>query len=442
MKIVSPIYLLLCCFFCLDICTETKAQVPAPGKKPSKGLIIYNATIHDGNGKVWDKGFIQIENGKISSIGERNAASAMPDPTRFDVLDAGGKHVYPGFMSLNTSLGLNEIDAVRATNDERETGKENPNVQAISAYNTDSDLTPTIRLNGVLMAQITPGGRGITGLSSVVQLDAWNWEDAVLKKADGMHVIWPSRYSVQGWWAEPGSIERNKEYLKEREELDRTFTEARMYHSSAVKQVNVKLQSFAGLYSGSTKLFIHAEFAADIVSALEFARRQNLTNVVLVTGSQVMDVMDLVKERNIPVVLSRIHSLPKKPDDPVHLTVEVPAKLVSAGIRVALDYSGDMEIMGSRNLAFLAGSAARYGLTKEQALQLITLNPAAIVGLDKSCGSLEVGKDATFFISEGDALDMSTQKLTHAWIQGRPMALESKQTALYSKFSKMLEQGR
>jgi imidazolonepropionase-like amidohydrolase len=115
---------------------------------------------------------------------------------------------------------------------------------------------------------------------------------------------------------------------------------------------------------------------------------------------------------------------------------------VSAGIQVALDYSGDMEIMGSRNLAFLAGSATRYGLTKEQALQLITLNPAMIVGLDKTCGSLEAGKDATLFISEGDALDMSTQKLTHAWIQGRPVTLESKQTALYSKFSKMLEEGR
>jgi imidazolonepropionase-like amidohydrolase len=247
---------------------------------------------------------------------------------------------------------------------------------------------------------------------------------------------------VQGWWAEPGSIERNKEYLKEREDLERTFSEARMYHSSMVKQVNVKLQSFAGLYSGSTKLFIHAEFAADIVSAIEFARRQNLTNLVLVTGSQVLDVMDLVKDRKIPVVLSRLHALPKKPDDPVHLPVEVPAKLVSAGIQVALDYSGDMEIMGSRNLAFLAGSATRYGLTKEQALQLITLNPAMIVGLDKTCGSLEAGKDATLFISEGDALDMSTQKLTRAWIQGRPVTLESKQTALYSKFSKMLEEGR
>lgn len=442
MKFASPVHLILCCVFCLTISPESKAQVPAPGKKPSKGLFIFNATIHDGNGKVWDKGFIRIEDGKISSIGDQNASGAKPDPSRFDVLDAGGKHVYPGFISLNTSLGLSEIDAVRATIDERETGKENPNVQAISAYNTDSDLTPTVRLNGVLMAQITPGGRGISGLSSVVQLDAWNWEDAVLKKADGMHVIWPSRYAVQGWWAEPGSIERNKEYLKEREDLERTFSEARMYHTSAVKQVNVKLQSFAGLYAGSTKLFIHAEFAADIVSALEFARRQNLTNVVLVTGSQVLEVMDLVKDRNIPVVLSRLHALPKKPDDPVHLPVEVPAKLVNAGIRVALDYSGDMEIMGSRNLAFLAGSATRYGLTKEQALQLITLNPASIVGLDKSCGSLEVGKDATLFISEGDALDMSTQKLTHAWIQGRPVTLESKQTALYSKFSKMLEEGR
>ena len=422
---------------------ESLAQVPSPGKKQQKGLYIFNAVIHDGLGKVWKNGFIHVENGVIRSLGEGiQAITTAVDMQKSEVLDAGGKHLYPGFILMNTPLGLNEIDAVRATHDMGESGAENPNAHTLPAYNTDSDLIPTIRSNGVLMAQISPRGGGIRGLSSVVQLDAWNWEDAVVKQKDGMHLAWPSRYAVKGWWAEPGNIERSKEYLTERDQLDRTFTDARMFESSLKPNVNTKLQAFSGLFSGYTTLYMHAEFGSDIVTALEFVRKHDIPKVVLVTGTQVLEVLDLIKERKIPVVVNRLHSLPVRPEDPVHLPVEVASLLKQAGVLVALDYEGGMEIMGSRNLAFLAGSAARHGISEEEALQLITINPARILGMEKSCGSLEVGKDATFFLSNGNALNMSTQKLTNAWIQGRPVSLESKQTALYMKFKKMLEEGR
>lgn len=358
-----------------------------------------------------------------------------------NVVDAKGKHVYPGFILLNSPLGLNEVDAVRATVDKEETGTLNANSYALSAYNTDSDLIPTLRLNGILMAQISPRGQKFRGLSAVVQLDAWNWEDAVVKHRDAMHLRWPSKYKPGGWWAEPAPIEKNKEgNAKELEEIKTLFEDGKAYSKTPGPVPNTRLEPFKELFSGKTALFLHVNYAADIVAALQYARQMEIPKVVLVTGTQVLQVVDLVKSFNIPVVLNRIHSLPETTDEPVDLQVRLPKMLVDAGILVALDYEGDMEIMGARNLAFLAGSAARGGLNREEALKLITSNPAKILGIQNTCGQLSVGSDATLFISEGDALDMKSQQLTQAWIQGRPIKLESKQTLLNDKFKARLGQ--
>jgi len=419
------------------------AQVPAPGKLPPKPVLIYNAIIHTGIGNVINNGTVILEKGKIISLSESSGnIISVVEKAKYETLDANGQHLYPGFISMNTPLGLNEVDAVRATLDLAETGTENPNAHALSAYNTDSDLIPTIRTNGVLMAQITPRGQRVRGLSALVQLDAWNWEDAAVKPRDGMHIVWPSKYKNTGWWAEPGSIEKNKEPNKDNEEIERLFQDAQIYAASTVKKLNTKLAAVQEVLEGKITLYLNADYAADIVSALQFAERLKVPKVVLITGSQVLQVLELVKQRKIPIILQRIHTLPLRPEDNPNLDTDLPKKLVDAGVLCALSYEGDMEIMGSRNLGFLAGSAVRGGLSKEQALQLICLNPAKIIGLENQIGTIEPGKDATLFLSEGDALDMKTQKLTHAWIQGRPISLESKQTALYEKFKKMLKEGR
>jgi hypothetical protein len=419
------------------------AQVPTPGKLPKRPVLIQNASIHVGNGKLIPQGEILLESGKIKSVsGAGLRAFSANELSQMEVIDAKGKHIYPGFILLNTPLGLNEIDAVRATLDLTETGKENPNVQAISAYNTDSEIIPTIRMNGILMAQITPRGSGVCGLSSVVQLDAWNWDDALVKKGDGLHIKWPSKYKKQGWWAEPGNIDGNKEFNTELDELETLFSDALMYQKASEKKMNTKLEGLNQVFSGKAKLYLHVDYAADIISAINFSKKFGISNLALVTGTQVLSVLDFIKTNNIPVILNRLHSLPDRPEDPVYSNVEVVKKLADANILFSIDYEGDMEIMGSRNLAFLAGSSTRFGIEKEQAVQIITLNAAKILGIDGHCGSLEAGKDATLFISDGDALDMKTQNVTNAWIQGRPMSLESKQTALYIKYKKMLEEGR
>lgn len=416
------------------------SQVPAPGKYSGKGLLITNSIIHDGNGNVITNGWVKAEKGKITAMG-----SGTPEASSnsFEIVDAKGKHLYPGFILMNNPLGLAEVDAVRATLDMEETGQDNPNVHTLPAYNTDSDLIPTLRSNGILMAQISPRGGRISGLSSIVQLDAWNWEDAVLVERDGMHLNWPSRFSRSGWWAEPGgAAEKSKEYQNQVTELESLFAEAKMYFAGSKAVSNPKLEGFKGLFTGSARLYVHANHPSEIIHALDFASKMGLKNIVLVSGSQVEEVAGLLKEKNIPVVLNRIHNLPDQNDAPVFQPARVPAALMKAGLLFALDYEGGMEIMGARNLGFLAGAATAYGISQEDALSLITRNPAKILGIDKRCGTIEAGKDASFFLSAGNALDMKTQNISQAWIQGRPVSMESKQTVLYEKFRKMLTDGR
>ena len=417
------------------------AQVPAPAKKQSASLLISNAVIHDGKGGKTENGWIRTEAGRITAMG-----SGRPDAAALQVasrLDAEGSHLYPGFILLNSPVGLTEIESVRATLDFQESGEDNPNAHTLPAYNTDSDIIPTLRLNGVLMAQVTPRGGRISGMSSVVQLDAWNWEDAVIKARDGLHLNWPSRWNRQGWWAEPsGVVEKNKEYAAQVQELNRLFEEAAQYRGNPDRPLNLKLDALSQVLSGKTQLFVHASGPAEMLNALEFSRRAGVKRPVLVAGPDVADIIPYLKENQIPLVLNRLHDLPQSADSPIFQQLRVAAELKSAGIVFALDYEGSMEVMGARNLGFMAGATRAYGFTDEEALRLITQYPAQILGLEKSCGTLEPGKDATFFLSRGNALEMNGQNLTRAWIQGREITLESKQTQLFRKFEKMLTEGR
>ena len=158
--------------------------------------------------------------------------------------------------------------------------------------------------------------------------------------------------------------------------------------------------------------------------------------MVIVGGYDSWMITDMLKENDVAIVLRRVHGLPERQEDDVNLPFKLPKMLHDAGVLVCLENSGDMEAMGTRNLPFYAGTAAAYGIEKETALQLITLNTAKILGIDKTCGSLEVGKDATLFISEGDALDMRTNKVISAFIQGRSLDLDNHQEKLYRKYSK------
>lgn len=416
-------------FMCLAW-SLTAQPAPAP---PQKGKIaILGATAHVGNGKVIANSLITFENGKLLAV--EDATGIRLDRNSFaKVIDANGKHAYPGFIAPNTALGLNEVSAVRATRDDREIGNMNPHIRAIIAYNTDSKVTPTIRSNGMLMAQVIPSGGRIDGQSSVVQLDAWNWEDAAYKMDDGIYLSYPSMVS---WSWRTRSLDKNKNYGKQLQEVEAYFTEAHAYSKNKkLSSKNLKFEAMRGLFDGSKNLYVKTNAAKSIMEAVLLFKKFNITPVI-VGGSESWMVGDFLKKHNVPVMLSKVHDLPDYVDNDIDQPFKTPRMLQEAGVLWCFQMN---EVAQSRNLPFQAGHAVGFGLDKEDAVAGLTLNTAKILGIDKTAGSLEVGKDATLFISSGDALDMRTNHVEVAFIQGREISLSTKQKDLYEKFKSKYE---
>lgn len=409
-------------------------QTPAP--KQTKSILIMGGTAHLGNGKIQENSLISIVDGKIASVSDATVTKI----TKHDiVIQANGKHIYPGFIAPNSTLGLVEIDAVRASDDESEIGEFNPHIRSLIAYNTESKITESARPNGVLLAQITPRGGRISGTSSVVQLDAWNWEDAVIKENDGIHMRWPNSYARLGWWAEPGGIEPNKKYEEQTKAIQHFFDNALHYSKSDKKTKDIPYDAMNGLQNGEKTLYVNANGEKEITDIILFKKKNNIKKLVIIGGYNAHKIADLLKENNVSVLLRRVHDVPNSEDEDVNLPYKIAKILTEKGIVVGLENAGDMERMQTRNLPFYAGTCAAWGMNKEEALKLITSNTAKILGIDAKYGTLEAGKSATLFISEGDALDMKTNKLSHAFIDGRQISLESHQTELYERYKDKYE---
>lgn len=415
---------------------RVNAQEDVYPVKASTGLVfITNATIHIGNGQVIENGTIKINNGKIEQVG-----AGMSIPADVKVFDVKGKQVYPGMILPNTDVGLKEIaNGVRASNDYTELGEYNPSVRSIVAYNTDSKIINTLKANGILLACVAPQGGIISGSSSVVQFDAWNWEDAAYKMENGIHLNMPSFIVRQGrrggFPGFPGAgpaPDPTKEALDKIQEVKDFFAQAKSYlQETAHKEVNLKYEALKGLFDKKQKLFIHADQVKQMLIAIDFVKEFGF-DVVLVGASESWQIADLLKQNNIAVILNEQHSLPATEDDDVDQPYKTPAALQAAGVLFALN--DDSDNTRYRNLAFNAGTAAAYGLTKEQALQAITLNAASILGIADKTGSIEAGKDANIIVSEGDLLDMKSSIITHAFIQGRLVSLDNKQHQLYERY--------
>ncbi|MCK8481466.1 amidohydrolase family protein [Psychroserpens algicola] len=428
------IYTLVTAF--LSITLGFSQQTPAP--KQSKTIAITGATAHIGNGTVINNSIIIFENGKLINVADM--ANVKPNLQGMEVIDASGKHVYPGFIIPNSTLGLVEIDAVRATDDDAELGTWNPHIRSLIAYNAESKVVESMRPNGVLLAQITPRGGRISGTSSIVQLDAWNWEDAAVKSDDGIHMNWPSNFTRGRWWlGEDPAMKANKNYDTQVSEVEDWFKGTKAYMNGSKSPKHLPYEATKGVLNGTKTLYIHVDDEKGITDAVNFSKSHDIKSTVIVGGYEAHKVADLLKKNKIPVLLQRVHTRPSLADDDYDMPFKLAKLLTDKGVVVALEASGQMERMNSRNLPFYAGTTVAHGLTKEQALQLITQNPAKILGIDEHYGTLEVGKNATLFISEGDALDMRTNILTHAFIDGRLLSLETHQTELWKRYSKKLE---
>ncbi|HWR33383.1 MAG TPA: amidohydrolase family protein [Chitinophagaceae bacterium] len=416
--------------------------LPAPAQKGV--MYVKNATIHVGNGTVIENGVIQIRDGKIEKVGKDISIPAGET----NVVDAKGKQLYPGLILPASSLGLVEINAVKATNDAREIGDMNPNVRSIVAYNTDSKVINTLRSNGILAANIVPQGSFLAGSSSVVQLDAWTWTDAAVQLDGGMHLYMPSLMARPSFGRFGGGMPGGpnatgtqpdpvKEGLEQIEKLKAFFKEAKAYNAAATHdETNLKYEAVKNLFDKKQKFYVHANQVKQMLVALDFVKEFGF-DVVIVGGSESWQIADLLKQHNVSVILQQMHSLPTSNDDDVDQPYKTAAILQKAGVTFAI--SDDDNQTRGRNLSFNAGTAVTYGLSKEEALAAITLNAAKIMGVAEKTGSIEVGKEANFIISSGDILDMSTSNVTDAFIQGKKINLDDKQKQLNDRYEQKYE---
>lgn len=405
--------------------TGQAQQTPAPPQ--SETISITGATLHLGNGEVVENGTLIFKEGVITSLGP-----GLPGEGR--VIEASGKHVYPGFIAPGKSLGLIEINAVRASDDEDEIGTLIPHVRSIIAYNAESQVVESMRPNGVLLGQITPQGGRISGTSSIVQFDAWNWEDAIVREDDGIHLHWPASFRRGRWWlGEARGYQPNKEYSEQQEEVIRFVQNARAYGMGKADEQNPAFASMQGLFDGSKTLYLYADGEREIIDGVSGMKEAGIRNVVLIGGYQAHKITDFLKQHQVPVLVNYTHSLPNLNDDDYDHPYRLPKLLAEAGLTVGIQ-NAEASNFQTRNLPFYAGQVVGQGMDKEAALAMITGNTAKILGIDDAYGTLAEGKSATLFISEGDALDMRGNQLTHAFIDGRELSLETHQTELYKRY--------
>lgn len=403
-----------------------------------KRVLLKNAVAHIGNGSILENSYVAFKNGKIDLVVD--ARLVKLDPSQFDtVIDVSGKHIYPGIIAPNCILGLQESEAIRPTSDYAEVGDYNPHIRSLIAYNAESKILETVKTNGILYTQSTPRDGIVSGQSSILATEGWNWEDAVLKADDGVHINFPKSIERKGWWAEPEPSEKNNKYQEQVDALIAFFNNALAYSKTENNtELNLRYDAMKGLFNGTKTAYFHTDNVKDIISVVNFSKQFQLKKVVIVGGKESYKVTGMLRENNIAVMINRLHDLPELADADTDILYKLPYLLQKDSVLFCLQNQGDMEAMNARNIPFLAGTAVAYGLTKEQALQSITLNSAKIMGIDNLIGSIEPGKLASIVISDGDLLDMKTNNVILAYINGKQINLKNFQNELYKKYSTKL----
>jgi imidazolonepropionase-like amidohydrolase len=429
-QIVSTICGLLAVILAAPVAAQNVLTFPAPAQEGP--MVIYNVTVHPIVGEPIAQGRVRFVDGRIEAVGGSEVSLEGAES-----IDGEGLQLYPGFISANTTLGLVEVGAVRATVDLAETGAINPNIRAEVGINPDSELIPVARAGGVLSALVVPqaGQHGvIAGTSALVQLDGWTWDDMSLRAPVAMHLYWPS-VRLPPWL--PDAVRRQAEEAAraKRKALEQAIGDARTYagaaDAGALTAIDLRWEAMRPVLAGDLPLFVHADDVADILAALDFARKEAL-RMVLVGGQDAGRVVERLREQDVAVVVNGAHWLPRRRGDAVQTPFELLSVLHRAGVAFALASSG-RDSSNERNLPFDAATAVAYGLPREEALKAITLYPAQLLGAGDRLGSLEPGKDATFMLVEGDPLEIRSSVVA-AWIGGRQIDLANRHSRLYEKY--------
>lgn len=410
----------------------------APGAHAAT-LALTGGTVHTVSGPTLENATVVIENGKIAAVGAGLAA-----PAGATVVSCAGKHVYPGFLSAGTVLGLTEVASVPGTNDWAETGNNNADVRAEVAVNPESDLLPVARVNGITSTLVVPHGGAICGTSALMHLDGWTREDMTIQAPVGLHVQWPNMSPQRGFFGPPRSDEEQAKARDEAiETIRRSFDDARAYAKARGAEGgkgvprhdrDVKWDALAQALDGKIPVIFHAEALNQIRAVLRFVDDEKLPRVLIAGGRDAWQVADELKARKIAVLAGGTLELPRHGSDPYDEAFAAPAKLYAAGVPFCITDGGSaFGAMNARNLPYHASMAAAFGLPKDEALKSITLYPAQILGVADRLGSIEPGKIADLIVTDGDPLEITTQ-VEQVYINGRPTSMETRHTRLFHKY--------
>ncbi len=420
------------------------ALVLLAGPLSAQNLVIEGGTVHTMAGETF-VGNVVIEDGVIIA-----ASAGLEVQSPVPRIDASGLHVYPGMFDALGQLGLTEVGAVSATVDTTELGRFNPHLQAATAFHPASEVIPVTRANGITQAVTAPrAGRGgvIAGQAALVHLDGWTVEEMSIDPSLAMVIFWPEirtrsfDFSTFTFRETPYS-EAKEEAEEAREELRRWFESARHYAqasaaSSQRMHRDLKLESLSGVLDGAQPVILVASQKRDIEAAVEFAEEQGL-RMILAGGRDAWEVKDLLAEKEIPVILGRTQSLPAAQDDPYDRPFRTAGELAAAGVQIAFGSGagggfGPGGPHSARTLPYEAAMAAAYGLSPEDALAALTINPARILGVEDRLGTVEAGKIANLFVTDGDPLEITTQ-VRHVIIAGREVSTDNRHRSLYERY--------
>ncbi len=387
-------------------------------------IAIVGGTLHTVSGPTIDEGVLLMQDGKILHAGE---LATVPAGAR--IIDAKGKHVWPGMIALNTELGLREIGAVRATNDASEIGGNQPDLHALESINAESAHIGVTRLNGVTRTQVAPKGGGpLRGQSAVIDLDGDTWEELSFVDRDMLHINFPRVRNDAEKKEEPESLEGVKELFAEAREY-MALVDAAAEDATLAPRFDPRLESLIPAMRGEQRVALHARNAQTILYALKFAAEEEL-DAVLYGATEGWKVADRIAASGIPVVVGPVLAIPSSRYDPYDSMFANAAVLQRAGVEIALQ-TDDSE--NPRNLAFHAAMAASFGLPRAEALRAITLYPARVLGVDDQLGSLEPGKIADVVITDGDPLEIAS-RTEYVFIDGQQVDLSNRQSRFYDKY--------
>ena len=410
---------------------QALANNEVPGSPQARPIALTHAMVHPVTAAPIEDATIVFDQGRIVAVGKD-----VTIPAGAEVIDLAGGHVYPGLFGGPSDIGLTEISSVRATRDESETGQFNPNARAEVAVNPDSEHIPVTRSNGVLFSLTAPQGGLIAGSAAVLQLDGWTFEDMTLHAPAAMMIQWPRRRAVGRFGRDTtSSADQVRDGVDAIEDF---FNQAHAYHTlrnaNPAAPLDARLEAMIPVLEGKVPIIVAADDASQIQAAVAFAAAHKV-RLIIYGGYDAPRCAALLRQHDVPVIVSAVYRVPQRRHEAVDDPYTLPARLHAAGIRFTIAGTGRFGASMLRNLGFHAGTAAAHGLDRVEALRAVTLYPAQVFGVGDRIGSLEVGKDASLIITDGDPLEITTQVLA-AYLQGREVELNDRHKRLWHKYER------